>query len=431
MDHAEYDACQPAVDARDGRQAVCEAKADDNGLRVRHKRMLRTGEAAAELRDVACRDIAHHDRPDIGRVAALIAAADHTEHAAQRRGVPLRADEQIVQDDKQTVDAEVQDRRAGAVFCAVVNVVAGVAQKTAVFLPAAERKAPNNGQQEHYQTEADAEGQETVCQTDVFRRGRRGCEDLIQKRAQEERNQADGHSRVIEVVALVHLRAVRQNSRKNKTDKNADGQRKNDTEARKAVPRFARIAEEHFRDERSQTRGKQEGIRHGAGLFLHDEAIEQNACEREPDVEDRRAPEAEARRQEKREDGHAVRLAAGQAVNSETHGADQRNIQKRSAKAAVAAVKITLDGLTRLRADAAEARKHVGGRLVVQSSTDDRGQQAQQREPGKQPADGSLRLPEFFFHTSTLPSENCRRKTGGSAVKRFTACARQPRPHGR
>ena len=365
MDHAEYDAGQPAVDARNRGQAVCKAEADDDGLCVCHERMFRAGEAADEFRDVACGNIAHHDRPDIGRVAALIAAADHAEHAAQRRGVPLCADKQVVQDDKQPVNAEVQDRRAGAVFRAVVDVVAGIAQEPAVFLRPAERKAPDDGQREHHQTEADADGHEAVCQTDVFRCGRRGGEDLIQKRAQEERNQADGHGCVIKVVALVHLRAVRQDGREEEADKNADSQRKNDAEARKAVPRLAGIAEEHFRDERGKTRGEQEGIRHRTGLFLHGKTVDQNACEREPDVEDCRAPKAEACRQEKREDGHAVRLAAGQAVNPETHGADQRGIQKRSAEAAVAAVKVALDGLAGLRTDAAKARENVRSRPAV------------------------------------------------------------------
>ena len=363
--------------------------------------MLRAGQRADELRHIACRHIAHHDRPDVGRVAALVAAADHAEHAAERRGVPLRADQHVVQHDKQAVDAEVQDRRAGAVFRAVVDVVAGVAQELPVFLSAAHSQAPDDRKAKDHAAEDEAQHREAVAKTHALRRRRRGQEDLVQQRPQEERDQADGDGRVVEVIALVHARAVRQNGREDEANEDADGQRQQNAVEREAGGRRGiqrRIVEQHLGDQRGQTRGEQEGVGHRAGLFFHDEAVDQHTGEREPDVEDRRAPEAEACRQEERQDGYAVRLAAGQAVEPETDRADQRDIQKCAGKTAVAGVKIAFDCLAGLCADAHEpiqhpaAVRHEHGR-----------EQADHGKAREQPADHGLGGLKLLFHSIHAP----------------------------
>ena len=74
----------------------------------------------------------------------------------------------IIQHDEQAVDAEIQDRRAGAVFCTVIDVVAAVAQELSECPSAAHRKAPDDGEAEHDTAEREAERQEAVAQTDVL-----------------------------------------------------------------------------------------------------------------------------------------------------------------------------------------------------------------------------------------------------------------------
>ena len=152
---------------------------------------------------------------------------------------------------------------------------------------------------------------------------------------------------------------------------------------------------------RPAIRGLARRYRHSpirAGLFFHDEAVDQHTGEREPDVEDRRAPEAEACRQEERQDGYAVRLAAGQAVEPETDRADQRDIQKCAGKTAVAGVKIAFDCLAGLCADAHEpiqhpaAVRHEHGR-----------EQADHGKAREQPADHGLGGLKLLFHSIHAP----------------------------
>ena len=54
-------------------------------------------------------------------MASLEAAADHAQHAPKRRRVPFRADQIIVQHNEKAVDGKVQNRRARAVFRAVIR----------------------------------------------------------------------------------------------------------------------------------------------------------------------------------------------------------------------------------------------------------------------------------------------------------------------
>ena len=111
MSHRSHKARQPAVSARDGRKAVCEAKSNNDCLRIDGECEFRSEQSAQPLGCKARGDIAKHDWPDVPQMAALEAAAHHTEYAAERRGVPVGADEVVIQHNEQAVDTKIQDRR--------------------------------------------------------------------------------------------------------------------------------------------------------------------------------------------------------------------------------------------------------------------------------------------------------------------------------
>ena len=395
--HTEQHARKPAVLARHGRQPVGKAQPDDDRLGIDRHGELRAGQSADKFRHKARRDVAQHDREHVQRVAALEAAADHAEHAAQRRCVPRRAHGAVVEHDEHAVYAEVQNACRGRELAAKVGVIARAAQELGIVAPAAEQQPAEDGKPEHHAAEQEADQLKAVGKTHALRRGRRGRKDLVQQRPQEKRRQPDGHCRVIQIVALVHFGAVRQHGGEEETDDHAHRQRQRKAERRKAVPALARVAEKHLRDERGKPGGEQKGVRHRAGRFFLDGAEQQHAREREPDVQDRRAPEAEARRQEKCQHAHAVGLCARQAVDAEADGAHERDVQECARDAAVARVKIALDGLPGLRADAPDAGKQLA---LSARRRDDRCQQAQDGKRAEQQPDGRRRLFEFFFHNS-------------------------------
>ena len=121
VEHGKDNPGKPAVISRNRAQAVCKAQTDDDGLRIDSGCKVRPERRAERLRQKRRRDIADHDWPDVCRMASLEAAADHAQHAPKRRRVPFRADQIIVQHNEKAVDGKVQNRRARAVFRAVIR----------------------------------------------------------------------------------------------------------------------------------------------------------------------------------------------------------------------------------------------------------------------------------------------------------------------
>ena len=368
-------------------------------------------------------------------MASFEAAADHAEYAAERHRVPVRADERVIQDDEQTIDTEVQNCSFRTVFCAVVYAEAGVFEQQRIFFAAAEPKTHRDGKQKDNRAERVAQRRERVAGAHACRLGERSAQHLIQQRPQEKRRQTHRKRRRIQAVALVDIRAVREPCRQDKAHTGADDQRQHKAAECHAVQFRAGIAQKKVGRQRAKTRCKEHRIdQTSKRLFLH-EAVQRNAREQEPHVQNRDAPEAEACRQEKRQDAQAVGLCAGQRIQQAADQADQKYVQKGCGKAAVARVEKALGELRGLRAELGEVRQKLLQTCAGVDHADDRGNGAQRRKKTKQTADGACRFLELFFHNlfflsgKSLPPEKW---SGGRLDEsELTAYVRLPRRHDR
>ena len=276
-------------------------------------------------------------------MASLEAAADHAQHAAERRCVPFCADQIIVQHNEKAIDGKVQNRRARTVFRAVIRANARILQKRAVLLEAAaEQQSQHQRQREGRKAEQIRDRPVPVACADARAVRKRSAQHPIEHRAQEKGQKSHRNRSRVEIIPLVHLRAVRQPCRQNEANDKADRQRQSRAEKRHAMRIRARIADEKVRHQGRNAGRKQENVSLRAGVHLPHKAGQQHAREAEPDIEHRNAPEAEARRQEIRQHRNAVRLAAGKRINGCADGADNCRVQERPGKAAARRVKIAV-----------------------------------------------------------------------------------------
>ena len=276
-------------------------------------------------------------------MASLEAATDHAQHAPKRRRVPFCADQIIVQHNKKAVDGKVQNGRACAVFCAVIRANARILQKRAVLLEAAaEQQSQHQRQREGRKAEQIRDRPVPVARADARAVRKRSAQHPIEHRAQEKGQKSHRNRSRVEIIPLVYLRAVREARGQDKANDKADRQRQHCAEKRHTVCLRARIADEKVRHQWRNAGRKQENVSLRAGVHLPHKTCQQHTRKAEPDVQHRNAPEAEARRQEKRQHRNAVRLAAGKRVNGCADGADDRCVQERTGKAAARRVKIAV-----------------------------------------------------------------------------------------
>ena len=398
--HRKHHAGQPAIASCNRAQTVCKAEADDNGLRIDGGCEIRTERRAERLCEKCRRHVARHNRPDVCRMASLEAAADHAEYAAERRRIPLCADEVIVEHDEQTIDCKIQNGRPGAVFCAVIRAEAGILQQLSV-LPEAAAKAQTQNQRQHKHRDAEyvADGPVPVACANAHTIRQRSAQHAVKYSPQEKRCKADRNRGRVKVVALVHLRAVCKPRRQNESDHSADQKRQDRAKQCYAARLCARIPDEKICHQGRNAGGKQKDIALRVELYLTDKAADQHTCKAEPDIQHRNAPEAEARRQEIGKHRNAVRLAAGKRVDRRADSADDCRIQKCTGKAAVCRVKIAVGRLIRQRTQPQHSFDH----LPPVGHGNCRKQTGRSKQPEKKP-DRLFRLPEFFFHQNSSPS---------------------------
>ena len=333
-------------------------------------------------------------------MASLEAAADHAEYAAERRRIPLCADEVIVEHDEQAIDCKIQNGRPGAVFCAVIRAEAGILQQLSV-LPEAAAKAQTQNQRQHKHRDAEyvADGPVPVACANAHTIRQRSAQHAVKYSPQEKRCKADRNRGRVKVVALVHLRAVCKPRRQNESDHSADQKRQDRAKQCYAARLCARIPDEKICHQGRNAGGKQKDIALRVELYLTDKAADQHTCKAEPDIQHRNAPEAEARRQEIGKHRNAVRLAAGKRVDRRADSADDCRIQKCTGKAAVCRVKIAVGRLIRQRTQPQHSFDH----LPPVGHGNCRKQTGRSKQPEKKP-DRLFRLPEFFFHQNSSPS---------------------------
>ena len=141
--HSGDEAVAPAVLVGDGAQAVGVAQTHHDGLGVDCAGKIAAKQAGDPAKYKAGHHIAQHDGPNIAGMGAGIAGTQHAEDNAEGNAVEGGADQIIVAQDEQAVNAQVHQVHSVAVAAGEIGHQIGILQQLPVILGLA---AQNQGE---------------------------------------------------------------------------------------------------------------------------------------------------------------------------------------------------------------------------------------------------------------------------------------------